>query len=691
MRQKFLPILLVVLVCAGSLFYVAHRFDAIRPVHAFTTPYRAPLHLGIANQVYPQPPNVGLFANRPTFCSATGQEYYATDTTTLYYSTVAGTNCTWTAVGGSAASPVSSVFTRTGAIVAANGDYTCAEVTNCESSQGAAPNMSGIYVSQNCGTQTNCFQVIGDGKIVTDATMTASSATVTTTTSDTPFACPGSSYPCSTPGVGSDVGKIEWGTYDCSDTTAAPCTVNCPQGTISSITNAHSVVLSIACTNSSVGGTDSVLVWGSDDEAQLVAATAALVSAVTTGGISSNLYLPCANILTSVTPFNLASGSVSLAYGISGCGGGGTMIIPTPKMNCTGGAGKGCLINDGLLHVETHGGYQPAGHFRDILFYGGGTNVKDAAATLTANTAGIQINYFTELENVWVVGWLWGSGTNVYGISNFGGTMIDSGSYAGGTTSCTSQGATNTDANFHGGSCGGSNAQGLLIGTGITSTFGVYFNLNRATSTVVSNAAGTWFSHGDSLDGAYTSATGGKAYLTGTSLNQAGGGASTLTVTGGVVHLQNVFFTATGGAINQSGGTIYDDCGNGPLPGTTPVITNLFGSCSVTGTTQIAGNIGFTTNWGTGTAASATAGDSHSEIFTITLAGTTTSPALATITFPTPFLAAPTNCIPTAVGGTDASLLTSLVVGTPSKTSVTLTYSGTLTAGNTIIQGLICQ
>lgn len=100
-------------------------------VAEFITPYVKPIAGPVPGQVYPAPSPVGLAANRPTFCSATGQFYYATDTSSLYDSTVAGTSCTWTLVGGSAASPVASVFARTGAVVAASGDYTCPQVTNC--------------------------------------------------------------------------------------------------------------------------------------------------------------------------------------------------------------------------------------------------------------------------------------------------------------------------------------------------------------------------------------------------------------------------------------------------------------------------------------------------------------------------------------------------------------------------------
>lgn len=61
-------------------------------------------HKKLNAQVYPAPVTVGTAANRPTWCSSTGQFYYATDTVTLYISTVAGTSCTWVQVGGAGGS-----------------------------------------------------------------------------------------------------------------------------------------------------------------------------------------------------------------------------------------------------------------------------------------------------------------------------------------------------------------------------------------------------------------------------------------------------------------------------------------------------------------------------------------------------------------------------------------------------------
>ena len=75
-------------------------FSVSAEANSFVTPYLAPRLDMAAGQVYPQPPNVGLAANLPTFCSATGQTYYATDTSVLYYSTVASTSCTWAEISG---------------------------------------------------------------------------------------------------------------------------------------------------------------------------------------------------------------------------------------------------------------------------------------------------------------------------------------------------------------------------------------------------------------------------------------------------------------------------------------------------------------------------------------------------------------------------------------------------------------
>jgi hypothetical protein len=58
------------------------------------------------NTIYPLLPNVGVAANLPTACRSTAQYYFATDTSTLYISTVAGPTCTWQGLTGQSAGGV---------------------------------------------------------------------------------------------------------------------------------------------------------------------------------------------------------------------------------------------------------------------------------------------------------------------------------------------------------------------------------------------------------------------------------------------------------------------------------------------------------------------------------------------------------------------------------------------------------
>ena len=57
-----------------------------------------PLAVKAQTPVFPLPASQGLLANRPAACATVLQEYFATDTSTVYYSTVAGGSCTWVAI-----------------------------------------------------------------------------------------------------------------------------------------------------------------------------------------------------------------------------------------------------------------------------------------------------------------------------------------------------------------------------------------------------------------------------------------------------------------------------------------------------------------------------------------------------------------------------------------------------------------
>ena len=556
------------------------------------------------------------------------------------------------------------------------------------------PNGNGIYVSPTCPVNVpSCFAVFADAQFVSDAVYTAGSPTVTTPGADPPFACPGSAYPCSVAGPGSDVGKVVFGSFNCADSTDGPCTRNLPQGTIVTVNSAHSITASTNAINTSgsgsLGATDCPLLWGHDDGAQLAAATAALV-ANARNGPSANLTLPCGNMMTGTPPFILETGSVKFgAYGISGCGGAGTMIIPLPLMNCTGGGAAGCLISD-AEHGEGSGQVQEGAHFRDITFYGGGVNVKDPAATITAGTSGIRISFWDELENVWILGWLWNApATTPTGITNSGGAMINSGTYAAGNPGCALQGDVNTVATMHAGSCGASGGDGLVIipnpigGTGASSqaeTTGVYFNVTSiGGANAVHNNGGMWSDHGSHVSRTFLSDNANSiSYLNGTELNQSGGGSSTLTVSNGLVHLNLVNIQATGGPINQTGGSIFDDCGNS-INGTAtaPTITTLYGSCSITGIADVAANHVLTSGWGTANVNTVT-GSVNDVRFTISVtAGVPAAGPVLTDTFAVPYWATPSGgCSLIQEGGT-FGILTNPVPSALTRTGITWTFTGT--------------
>ena len=178
-----------------------------------------------------------------------------------------------------------------------------------------APNQNVIYVSPNCGTQTNCYPAHFDVQVVTDATSVAASQTITTGSGDPAF-------------VAGDVGKLIFGTgHFSAGETGYNGALDLPLGTITSINSAHSVQVSIAAT-----GTDTstmYLAWGHDD-------TTNLTAAISSAGIG-------------IAAIQLPSGKAFVAKGMQGPGvfligqgGPETELIPTPNFDFTTGAGNSC-------------------------------------------------------------------------------------------------------------------------------------------------------------------------------------------------------------------------------------------------------------------------------------------------------------------------------------------------------------
>lgn len=158
--------------------------------------------------------------------------------------------------------------------------------------------------------------------------------------------------------------------------------------------------------------------------------------------------------------------------------------------------------------------------------------------------------------------------------------------------------------------------------------------------------------------------------------------------TGGKVHAEGSTFLGrgTGHAVNNSG-SFFDEGGPNLLTGPVPTFTGsgaVFGSSSATGTTQSSAHIAVTLAGGFGAAATVdqVAGSSLTEQFRVNASGVTGANPQITITFPTPFFAAPL-CSAQQVGGTGT--INTITTSAVTTTSCTLTWNGTPATGHTYI------
>jgi len=163
----------------------------------------------------------------------------------------------------------------------------------------------------------------------------------------------------------------------------------------------------------------------------------------------------------------------------------------------------------------------------------------------------------------------------------------------------------------------------------------------------------------------------------------AGGcGFNPIAISGGAVHLQGVKIVAGGNPIVQTGGTIFDD-GGVVITGAVgnPTITNLFGSASITGTADVAGNHVLTSGWGTANV-NTLSGSTNDVKFTISVtAGAPAAGPVLTDTFAVSYLATPNGgCSLIQVAGT-FGVITNPAFSALSRTGVTWTFSGTPVVG----------
>ena len=131
--------------------------------------------------VFPLPASQGLLASRPAACATVLQEYFATDTSTLYYSTVAGGSCTWVAIPTAAATGITSTGSPANTYLAGFTGATTISGTSAATLDSSG-NLVAASVTASSLTSGHCVQASTAGLLTTvSGACGTSSGTITAT------------------------------------------------------------------------------------------------------------------------------------------------------------------------------------------------------------------------------------------------------------------------------------------------------------------------------------------------------------------------------------------------------------------------------------------------------------------------------------------------------------------------------
>lgn len=394
---------------------------------------------------------------------------------------------------------------------------------------------------------------------------------------------------------------------------------------------------------------------------------------------------------------------------VYGQGSGSTILIPYnfSFASCTTGASTvGCNLTTRSLqasHFQITGlGQSDSGNTHNV-------NLLEMSAVFPACTDlalnDVSLNWW-ESSATGTVGLKWVGGCIVTNITNsvieeFGTQLVTLG--GGSITNLTG------DEFFGCGGAGGTAICAQMTVPQLNSTSSFFGNVNAsATSNEVINigANTVWNSFGDQATIGVNGPTNGLLIVcqatcgmnfTGSTIttgSQTSGAASTfVALSGAVMNIKSYASTlaaagSAGRLFFNSSSTInyFDACGNIVTNGgTASSAINIFGSCSITGTTVTAAKLVLSAGWGTTAAWSALTGSTQQVNGLITASGTgqAASPTIV-YTFPTPFLQTPTVCFALQVGGTQAAVANPFTPSSLSATGVTFTYNGTPGAGSTL-------
>jgi hypothetical protein len=255
---------------------------------------------------------------------------------------------------------------------AATATQLAAAPTNC--STGYAP--TGVTAT---GNANNCTSVVTIPQTLFNATTYGATfntqyCTVAAITSgSTTVTCATANF-VNAASPGGDVGKEEWVMGICTGVQTTGLAV--PQGTITAVNSATSITVSIAATcNLAGGGSNGLLIWGTNDDTALNTGWTAASNAC------YDLSLPEGIAIVSTAKFNSYTGCVSTgAYIQPGVNGvhlsASTILIPDPNFSFTG-CTPACFFGALYMyvsHISVWGtAYNPSGGASKVLSqdYGG--------------------------------------------------------------------------------------------------------------------------------------------------------------------------------------------------------------------------------------------------------------------------------------------------------------------------------
>jgi len=468
------------------------------------------------------------------------------------------------------------------------------------------------------------------------------------------------------------VGQVVW---TINTTGASTGGLTTPYGTISTISNDTTIIVSLA---SNTNATGQFLMWGDDDTSALSTFWTSYLAGVPKGcGV-----LPSGIMITTSSQFT--DGAATKYFANCLISNGYSILLMTPNFNWAS-----CTVQSSCFLTSTSNAAMNPNYnvFENIEIWGGGYNfsgVNVGTATIVTHTADMARNI-----------WLWqiggANGGTLTGFQLNGPTVeFDPtvfGASGPGSFDCKTSTGTPGSVVLVNGFCGTLSASGTLDSTGMQYGGGGFNG-----STVTCGAGATCnFTNDEIFGGTFALNNGGTSHLTSTWVftNAASGEALLITGTGQVIAI-NSTITASGGggvAIDRQNTSIFRNLGGNSI--TAGTLSSAVPTCAMT------------SGGGTGPACTLVAG-SFNEVGTIRMTPGTTPAATGTttLTFAGTFLGATGgnprctfNYANTGTGVWSLTTTTPIVLTTRSTTAPVFNWNqtGAIIAASTYDIDYVCQ